>query len=67
MTDPRDERYRKIMASLYDFYSMEDAEKFMVEPQKLLGGRRPVDLIQTEDGYAEVDSMLARLRDGAHV
>lgn len=60
-------RLLSVMRSLGAFYDVEHAVQWCETPQPLLDGQRPVDLLITEAGAAEVDAVVARLRDGAHI
>jgi hypothetical protein len=61
------QRLLSLLESLDEFYSLHGAVQWCELPQRTLGGKRPIDLITTEAGTAEILGVLARLRDGAYV
>lgn len=54
--------FRKLGA----FYDLAQAVEWCETPQPLLDGQRPVDMLATDEGAADVDALVTRLRDGAH-
>lgn len=60
-------RLLKLVRSLGAFYDIEQAVRWCESSQPLLDGQRPVDMMFSEKGAAEVDAVLARMRDGAHI
>lgn len=54
--------FRKL-AALYD---LTQAVEWCETPQPLLDGQRPVDMLTTDEGAADVDALVTRLCDGAH-
>lgn len=70
--DPQPAKLHQLLAlewlttQLAEFYEPDDARLWLYSPHKLLGGRRPAELIAEGD----IDSVLAlidQLRDGAYV
>ena len=64
-------RLLSVMRALGAVYDVEHAVQWCETPQPLLDGQRPVDLLITEAGAAEVDAevdaVVARLHDGAYI
>lgn len=48
-------------------YEPQDAIRWITSAQELLQGRVPADLLLTRDGAKEVDAMISRILDGAHI
>jgi putative toxin-antitoxin system antitoxin component (TIGR02293 family) len=44
--------------------SPEKADRWMRKPNRALGGRRPIDLLDDEDSAREVDAVLGRIEYG---
>lgn len=59
-------RMLTLMRALGAFYDLEHAVQWCESRQPALDGQRPVDLLLTEAGAAEVDAIVARLGDGNH-
>lgn len=58
----------KVRALAIDvFGSIEAAEKWLMAPAMGLNQRRPIDLMQTMDGGAQVTLLLSRIRYGVYV
>ena len=47
------------------FYSRGEALRFMRAPQQLLGGKKPVELLASSDGWQELRTMIERVGSGA--
>lgn len=62
-----DNRKAAVLKALDEFFTPGMAEAFLHERQKLLGNKRPVDLVLTESGYHKVMGVIERLRDGVYV
>jgi uncharacterized protein (DUF2384 family) len=60
-------RFAAILMALDDFYDLKEALLWCESPQPLLGGRRPINLLTTNQGAIEVAAVVARLRDGAFI
>lgn len=60
-------RLLALIRKLAALYSVEDAIRWCESAQPLLDGQRPVDMVASEKGAAEVDSVVAQLIDSAHV
>lgn len=72
LSEPQSEHLKRILDLSYvaeelsEFYEPEEARLWLFQRHRLLGGRRPVDLI----GDGEIEAVLrliAQLRDGAYV
>lgn len=70
--DPQASKLHQLLAlewlamQLAEFYVPDDARLWLYSPHKLLGGKRPADLIAAGD----IDAVLAlidQLRDGAYI
>lgn len=59
-------RLLALMRKLTALYACEDAIRWCESPQPLLDGQRPVDMLATEKGAGEVDSLVNQLIDGTH-
>jgi len=55
----------ELLAALRDLYEPAEAERWLNEPQPLLSGRRPVDLLTSTQGRAEVWALVEGLVGGA--
>lgn len=53
--------------TLADVYDNEGAAAFLKSPQKILGGRIPLELCKTEEGFAEVVDAVQSISDGTFV
>jgi putative toxin-antitoxin system antitoxin component (TIGR02293 family) len=60
-------RFAAILMALDDLYELKEALLWCESPQALLGGRRPINLLTTDQGALEVAAVVARLRDGAFI
>lgn len=60
-------RLLALLRELGHLYDLEGAALWCETPQPLLDGRRPVDMLVSEKGAADVAAVVARLRDGAHI
>ena len=56
----------KIRGQLAEFYSAMEAEKWLVSPHELLGGKSAIEMIRAGKSD-EVFCLLDQLRSGAHV
>lgn len=61
------ERLLALLRRLGQLYELERAIRWCESPQPLLEGQRPVNMVMTEKGGAEVDAVVARLLDGTHI
>lgn len=61
------ERALRLLASLTEFYDAQQSFVWFYAQQPLLDGQRPIDMIITEDGSAQLDAAVERLRASAHV
>lgn len=70
-TSPEDAAYAfrilQTLTALEEFYEPLEAMRWLRLEQALLGGRKPAELLKTEDGTIEVNAVIARLRDGAYI
>lgn len=62
-----EDRKAAILKALNEFYTPGNAEAFMMEPQRLLSDRKPIDMIRTEAGFRKLMEVIERLRDGAYI
>lgn len=60
-------RFSAILRALDEFYTLKEAIAWCEAPQPLLGGKRAIELILTDQGALEVATVIARLRDGAFI
>jgi hypothetical protein len=60
-------RLLALMRKLGELYDIEAATRWCESAQPLLDGQRPVDMLTSEKGAAEVDAVIARLIDSGHV
>lgn len=60
-------RLLALLRQLGAIYDLEGAAQWCETPQPLLDGQRPVDMLVSDKGAAEVAAVVARLRDGAHI
>lgn len=60
-------RFASVLMALDEFYDLKEALLWCESPQPLLAGRRPIELLATDQGAIEVAAVIARLRDGAFV
>lgn len=60
-------RFANLSIGLRDFFEPDEVEQWIESPQSLLSGRVPLDLLETDEGSAEVFAVLERLRDGAYI
>lgn len=60
-------RFIALFRNLSAIYDLAGAIDWCESPQQLLAGQKPIDLLISEKGAAEVDAVVARLRDGVHV
>lgn len=56
-----------LLRDLAGLYDLDGAIRWCESSQPLLDGQRPVDLLITEDGAADVDAVVSKLRGGVHV
>jgi len=61
------ERLINLFRNLGGLYDLAGAIAWCESPQPLLDGQKPVDMLISDNGAAEVDALVARLRDGVHV
>lgn len=52
---------------LRQFFAWDEIPRWVESPQKTLADRKPIDLIVTEMGYVEVDTVLQQLETSAHI
>lgn len=70
--DPQPTKLRQLLglewiaSQLAEFYEPADARIWLYSHHRLLGGRRPADLI-AEDDLDAVQALINQLRDGAYV
>lgn len=55
-----------VMDQLAEFYAPDEARLWLFAPHKLLGGKKPADMLQ-QDRFDEVIALIDQLRDGAYV
>lgn len=55
-----------IIDQLSDFYDPQEARIWLFSPQKLLGNRRPADLIQSNETETVIE-LIEQLRDGVYL
>lgn len=60
-------RLLTLFRDLVGIYDLEGAILWCESNQPLLDGQRPVDMLITDRGAAEVSAVVAKLRDGVHV
>lgn len=60
-------RFSATLLALDEFYSLKDAIAWCESPQPLLGGKRPLELLLTDEGSQQVAAVIARLQDGAFI
>jgi antitoxin component HigA of HigAB toxin-antitoxin module len=60
-------RLAALLRNLGDMYDLAGAIDWCESPQQLLDGQRPIDMVISDVGAAEVDAAVTRLRDGVHV
>lgn len=60
-------RYAEILLALAEFYTLQEALKWMESEQPLLKGQRPIALLTTDEGFLEICAVIARLQDGAYI
>lgn len=53
------------LSELYDNPS--DVVQWFLSPQLMLEGQRPVDLMQSDNGWMQVHAEIQRLRDSSYV
>lgn len=56
-----------LLQKLGDVYDLAGAIRWCESPQQLLDGQKPIDMVISEKGAAEVDVVVDRLRDGVHI
>lgn len=56
-----------LFRDLIGIYDLAGAIDWCETPQQLLDGRKPIEMLISKEGAAEVDAVVARLRDGVHV
>jgi len=54
-------RTAQVKQRLMRVYTAKEAEHWIHSPQRLLEGSRPIDLLSTDAGYMEVDTVIDRL------
>lgn len=47
--------------------TVEEAGRWLMRPAMALGGRRPIDVITTPDGYRTVETLLNQLEYGVYI
>lgn len=60
-------RLLALIRKLDAFYDLEQAVQWCETEQPMLDGQRPVDMLMTEDGAADVNALVARLRDNVQL
>ena len=71
-TEPQPDRLHRLLTlewlveELADLYPPDEARLWLFSPHRLLGGKRPADLIQ-EDSTDEVLTVIEQLKTGAYV
>lgn len=58
---------RRLEAQALEVFSnKEKAARWMLEPNPALGGKRPLDLVNTDEGYEIVSDVLIRIESGTY-
>ena len=60
-------RFSSVLLALDEFYTFKEAIAWCESPQPLLGGKRPLELLLTDEGSQQVAAVIARLQDGAFI
>lgn len=60
-------RVLSLFRDLAGLYDLEGAIRWCESHQPLLDGQRPIDMLLSDAGAAEVRAVVARLRDGVHI
>jgi hypothetical protein len=56
-----------LFRNLRGVYDLMAAIEWCESPQQLLDGQRPIDMLISAKGAADVDAVVAQMRDGVHV
>ncbi len=65
-TDRQSRESRLIAQASEALGDRERAEDWMGKPNRALGGRRPTDLLDSDDGALEVEQILVRIQYGVY-
>lgn len=57
----------EVILKIFDLWTTEDACVWMIRSNQFLGGKRPADLLDNEDGLALVAQLLGRMEAGVFV
>lgn len=60
-------RVAAIKVRLTDLYTPQQAHRWIHSPQRLLDGRRPIDLLGDLLGYMEVDNVVDYMLDCTYI
>ncbi len=56
-------RIAALKMRLMELYTPEESEYWLINPQRMLDGHRPMDLLSNALGYLEVDNVVDQMLD----
>lgn len=61
------ERVGQTLLAIGFLYEPAESIRWLNSPQPMLNNNRPAELLQTDEGTARINQLIAQLRDGAFV
>ena len=60
------DRLGRVVAQASDILGEENAKRWLQTPNRALGGKRPLELFDTDLGLRQVEEVLGRIQSGLH-